>query len=50
MMSKELYLKPEITSETLEPGALFASGSPAGGDGDPVWLSADIPILSCCDN
>jgi hypothetical protein len=29
-MPKELYLKPEIKSEDVEPGALAAFGSPGG--------------------
>jgi hypothetical protein len=30
-MKKELYLKPEVQSEDLEPGTLLAKGSPPGG-------------------
>ena len=36
MMTKEIYLKPEITSEVLEPSTLLVAGSPdgCGGGGD----------------
>jgi hypothetical protein len=30
-MPKEPYLKPEVKSEKVEPGALAGSGSPGGG-------------------
>ena len=33
-MRKEPYLKPEVTSEVLEPGALGCTGSGGGGGGD----------------
>ena len=33
-MLKELYVKPEIKSEMLEPGALAGGGSGGGGDAD----------------
>lgn len=46
---KEAYLKPEITSEVLEPGALLAQGSPDGGD-DPVWLEAGAWVWACCED
>ena len=32
-MQKEHYLKPEVTSEVLEPGALGDPGSGGGGGG-----------------
>jgi hypothetical protein len=34
MMPKETYLKPEITSEVLEPSTLLVAGSPDGSGGD----------------
>jgi hypothetical protein len=36
-MTKELYLKPEIKSETLEPDTLLATGSGDGGYDPPSY-------------
>jgi hypothetical protein len=46
-LSKETYLKPSVTSEVLEPGALACYGSPTGTQ-EPVqpWL-AGVPNPSC---
>lgn len=51
IMPKELYLKPEITSEVLEPGALLATGSGTNGGGgdEQAWLDAGAWIGACCD-
>lgn len=51
-MTKETYLKPEITSETLEPGTLLVAGSPVDGNGGPPpGPSPNILGLAlfCCD-
>lgn len=41
-MSRELYVKPEIKSEMLEPGALAGGGS--GGGSDPGGGGSQGPI------
>lgn len=54
-MRKEPYLKPEVTSEVLEPGALGSCGSPGGdgggaggGGGGPVQILR--PFFGLCCN
>ena len=51
---KEIYVKPEIATEVLKPGALAAAGSDAtggdGGDGDWAILQIWNPLGGiCCD-
>ena len=48
-MPKEPYVKPEVKSEVLEPGALGCSGSPAGCN--HPWIDAfKQPSCDfCCD-
>ena len=53
-MLKEPYLKPEIKSEVLEPGALATVGSPPGGGDDNGGGGGPVDILMpffglCCD-
>ncbi len=38
---KEIYVKPEVTSETLEPGALAEGGSPI--------IIPGLPTSGVCD-
>ena len=54
---KEIYVKPEIATEVLKPGALAGSGSdaaggdpgdPGGGDFNPIQILN--PLFGwCCD-
>ena len=46
-MQKEPYLKPEVTSEVLEPGALGCSGSPGGGGALPMQEMEPFFGLCC---
>lgn len=48
-MTREPYIKPDVTSEELEPGALGTLAS--GGGTDPVWLCFIYkPSFGiCCD-
>ena len=51
-MTKESYVKPDVSSEVLEPGALAQSGSGngGGGGGSSPWLEAVNPSFGvCCD-
>ena len=45
-MSKELYEKPEIKSEVLEPGALAQNGS--GGEAGGLPIDQDQPFFGLC--
>jgi hypothetical protein len=55
-MRKEPYLKPEVTSEMLEPGELGVRGSPEGGGGDGGGgggggpIQALWPLFGICCN
>ncbi|MFC1893830.1 hypothetical protein ACFLYR_07405 [Chloroflexota bacterium] len=48
-MKKEPYVKPEVTSEMLDPGALGDAGSPTGGD--KCWLQffSNPSCGFCCE-
>jgi hypothetical protein len=47
-MPKELYVKPEVKSEILEPGALCSSGSP---NGNRDWIQGNnkASVSVCCE-
>lgn len=47
-MLKERYVKPEVTSEVLEPGALGTSGSPAGGGDVSFPVQIFFPSFGFC--
>ena len=49
-MQKELYVKPEITSEILEPGALGSTGSGGGGDKFMLQFLKNPSAGLCCEN
>ncbi len=53
-MTKETYVKPEVRSEILEPGALAHAGSGGTGSGSDSfgWLQffANPSCGYCCDD
>ncbi len=50
-MLRETYLKPEIKSEVLKPGALATDGSGVtGGGSEPGPIQVLFPLFGICCN